>query len=348
MMMRSRARRALVLAVVAAVVAAASAGWRIREDRRPRVLTNPSWRYVGCLRFSLTGETLAIGTGEGTVELWSWREDREEGRIELPPSDNPNPYVYDVSFSSSGRWLATASYEGPARVWSFPQGVLERSIAPVDTAENVVAIMDSGTSVAVPTKRGLEVWPAGGTAPTISVAWSHTVSNGVAFSSRGDQVADCDYDGVAVWSLATGELLGSHRLAPAGRRGTLWASPDDDFLWAEAMAEKDALTVEVRREPSDAIVGRFALGVEGYVAQQLAISPSGDLLAVSLAHYAPGLSGEPPDAAEVQVWSLPEGKRLATFTDEPRSQCQALAFSPTRPLLAAAWGERIHLWPIRR
>jgi WD40 repeat protein len=354
-MMRSRAKWALAVAVVIAAGAAAWGGREVWRERRARVL--PVQGYVECVAFSPMGE-VAI-TGDACVALWREDGERPERVFEtkLIPEYNR---MCTVRFSPSGRSIAAINYGGPVRTWSLDNG-RDRVLEIGEGALRDIAITDSGTSVALATARGVEVWTLAREKPVQTAFWKSLGDmHVVAFSSRADLVASWGAsDGFGIRSLATGAVVASHGpgTALALEESALWASPENDFLWAHGVERPvhdpdGPIVVEIRREPSDALVVRCELGLRGnarVIPRALAISPSGDLLAVSLARHPPKLlvTGE-PTSAEIQVFALPEGKRLATFADEPHNECRALAFSPTRPLLAAAWGDRIHLWPIRR
>ena len=81
------------------------------------------------------GRTVASGSSDGTVRLWSLGQDAP--RLILSVSDKP---VTGISFHPAGEWLAASSADGIVRIWRLDHGAAVQpprnavtSAAPINT-----------------------------------------------------------------------------------------------------------------------------------------------------------------------------------------------------------------------
>ncbi len=76
-----------------------------------------SSQSITSLAFSPNGEILATGTEDGTIGIWSMKDNSQiqslRGHAQL---------VSDLAFSPDGAWLVSASSDASLRLWSFTEG----------------------------------------------------------------------------------------------------------------------------------------------------------------------------------------------------------------------------------
>jgi WD40 repeat protein len=322
----------LVLVVVPPVVRA----------NRVRVLTRNA--QTGGLTFSPEGDTLAFVDAEGIVAVWSWESSdapRElfEGQRLTHLAFFPDGNSLAACGEDRGVLVKSLSSHDPVRVLRSPGS--ETTVAPI-------AFVASGLSLAVPTRQGLEIWSVRDERLVRTLGRGFDSFDGdVAFSPAGDKVAECHQGATQVFSLGTGEILASRScFSPA------LAARSGDFLVAEVDDAKNDQKLRVVELLGKRTLATLELGHRGALQWTFAtaLSPDGELVAVSIGAFATDnvLSGTPPSEALVQLWSVRDGRKVATFTGPRDELCTSLAFAPSRDVLAGSWGREIHVWPFRR
>jgi WD40 repeat protein len=90
--------------------------WDLRDPTAaPRVLSGHE-DWVWSVTFSPDGETVAMGSADGTVRLWDLRDPTAAPRV----LSGHEYGVLSVAFSPDGETLATGSDDSTVRLWVVP------------------------------------------------------------------------------------------------------------------------------------------------------------------------------------------------------------------------------------
>jgi WD40 repeat protein/serine/threonine protein kinase len=187
--------------------------WDART-RRPGRPFEPAVRAA----FSPDGKTLALGDGEGRVQLC----DVDTGRVLRTWEGRPDErgefrkVVGALAFSPDGRLLAAGfgaatwwedDYEQSARVWDVASGQAVQALAH-QNAVPALAFSADGTLLATASRDGaLRLWPAGRWQEVRTLRGSNRF-NALAFAPRGDLLATSGDDFVIrLWDAASGQVL---------------------------------------------------------------------------------------------------------------------------------------------
>jgi WD40 repeat protein len=266
--------------------------------------------------FTADGETLVTCGQDACIRLWKVPSFGPDGAFEGHAAS-----VNTISFSADGSLLASGSSDGTVRIWSFPGG-------------RELDVLDGQLTAAVS--------PTGGFA-TIS-----TKARAVLWDGNYDEVATLPLLDRRLFSLvftADGTSLlvagteSVHRVDVKGRR-KVGAYPGHQTAIASMALSADGTllattgaegTLRLRRVASGDEVFAVRIGRPG--AMQVAFSPDGSILAVSI------------DFA-IQVRSTVDGA-LASTIDVPIKGVYGLGFSPDGRLLANAGADgRVRIWAL--
>jgi len=255
------------------------------------------------MALSPDGDTV-IRVSSWTIYLW------DTGQFEAPAqklAGHEGLMIHDLSFNLDGKIALSAGDDGTVRVWSLGESDVQQT--PLDFLATSVAMSPDGAVLAL-AGLGPDVvlWDTAANDPlqTLSYMPSYVYNPGtVAISPDGRYVAggageyflDTDVNGVAVWDLASGEMIcdfQEHITAPrtvvfGPSTGILSGSMDgegengDLILW-------DAETCEVihRLPTSDTVSGVIFSADGGY-----ALSASG--------------------TGEMTLWDLEKGEAVRVF-----------------------------------
>lgn len=298
---------------------------------RCRAAGSPSWRIIffravgdewleakgdeipdaRCVAFSPAGDSLAIGAGDGRVEVRG-PDGRESTVIPLDPA---RPTA--LAFSNDGGSLATGWDDGRVVVQDVRSGSVAAVLEGEAGGPDYLAFGPGGESIVVLDKRSLslrELRPGGS---VVVLQPLGTVPTRLAVSPDGGQlVAGFEGRPVLAWDLARpfaeGRRLGE-LLAPS----CLAFSPAGDALYMNF--DQPGIFV---RPTTPAASPRVNLAGHSKEAWSLAFSPDGTLLA----------SGG--DDHQIKLWDVATGAELAAV--EAHSQTvTGLAFSPSGDHLAS-------------
>ncbi|MFE6838583.1 caspase family protein [Streptomyces sp. NPDC057705] len=335
--------------------------WDIGNRSAPKelsALTGHASR-IDTLAAAPTGDLLASASLDGKVLLWDIREPSSPARLsELRTAELSKEAVlatgllHRVDFDSSGRRLAVPTAPNPVNgmaLWSLDDPRAPRQVAVTDLnrdaqpgrcgADSVKWLSLSPDGRQVVTKCGSR-WQAwlsdavpGARTGTLAVGASADSSSGaVAFDpGHADRFLDAGSEGIRVWNLPAvaepaataflpGRLSGGAHIVyrSAGQKQLLAVNNlGSNALWDVTTPEKPALLL---RKPAPAPYNGVAI----------ALSPDGSLIAASEHH-----GGDEIGRLQLRSTSDPDGPPLAVLSGLDFG-VRALAFSPTRPLLAVA------------
>jgi WD40 repeat protein len=274
-------------------------------------------KQVSAVAFSPDGKILVSASRDGTVRLHDVAARKEIA------AERRHTYVRALAFASAGRrlrrgypgsgaWLlATSGNDSTARLWDLTRAG-SAGVGHI-TLQEAAVLRGHGTGV-----------------------------QSVAFSPDDRLLATASADGtVRFWSTVPEEredLLGDGRPLHL-RDGTkyipmsLSVSPDSRLLALGNSGMPRMRNVILPVLVLDMASGRQAMTLPG-AASCAAFSPKGDLLAT-------GSNGP-----EVRLWSVPDGREVATLTGH-REPIRALAFSPDGTRLATGGTDgTVRLWDV--
>jgi WD40 repeat protein len=236
---------------------------------------------VETLDFSPDGDLLAIGSTNGSVQVWDASAKRvvaemADADVEMDQADD----VWQVAFSPDGRWLGSASQDGMTRVWEAgtDREILHQEQAnPVDSVVfspdgRWVASGEACPPLAEACTAFVYVWELETGRQLARMTHEHTVAS-MQFSHDGGWLATASWDNsVVVWDTATWQ---SHaRLLHDGGLQDVEFSPDDKWL---ATASED-FTARLWEVASGAQVAEM---VHDGLVMDVDFSPDGQLLATA-------------------------------------------------------------------
>ncbi len=278
--------------------------------------------YASPLAFSPDSQVLAL---RSTMDVQFWR--LADGAL-LHVLEGRSDGVMFTAISSDGRTVTfmTRSPSSPGaslRLWD----ISSINAPPLPGSGEVLSFAwspDGRTAALVMRDGSVRLVQVPGGQEVRTLGRFGVQAHSVAFSPRGDLVADSAMAEVRLWRVSDGTLL--HRWQPAGWIDSPTFSPDGSLLAALSTGREGAI---VWRVDTGKVVHRLASGAD--YSDYLAFSPDGAALAVE----APG---------EVQIWSMPEGKLLRAF--HVAAYAGPFAFSPDATLLALSSGNLVQLWSV--
>jgi len=272
---------------------------------------------VTSVAFDPLGETLASGSGDGTVKLW----EVASGKLLWTPKGHSHG-VSSVAFDPSGGTLVSGSQDGTINLWEAASGKLLRTLeGHMGRVDSVAFDRSGGMLASGGSDNTVKLWkaPSGKLLRTLEghTDWVYTV----AFYPWGVMLASGSYDNtVNLWDSTSGKLL----CTLEGHTSVVYRIAFDPQGEMLASASGDN-TVKLW----EAIGGKLLRTLEGHRGQVevVAFSPDGRLLA----------SKSNDDT--IRLWNCETWETIAVVLipkGEPSDWIPALAFHPTLPLLATA------------
>ncbi|HKB04354.1 MAG TPA: serine/threonine-protein kinase [Gemmataceae bacterium] len=278
--------------------------WDAATGQEQATLRGDPKEVFPSVAFAPDGKTVAAGTSEKSVRLWTseggnWRKGTVLKGLE--------GWVRSVAFSPDGKTLAAGS-GWTAKVWDVATGK-ERAVLQghKGTVESVAFSPDGKTLATGSEDRTVRLWDVATGQERAQQAHLAPVY-AVAFSTDGKTLASGSGDGaVKVWDLAP--VQDADTLPHTGAVHVLAFTPDGKTLHSDPTQVWDLAT------------GKRAIPFQHITAEQLwAISPDCRILA------SPGLD------KTVKIWNLATGKEQATIPVQ--MEVVAVAFSPDGRTLA--------------
>ena len=196
---------------------------------------------VKSVSFSPDGSTLASGSLDATVRLWSV----ETGR-HLRTLSGHTSWVYSVSYSPDGLTLASGSFDDTVRLWSVETGRHLRTLSGHASGVYSVSYSPDGLTLASGSWQEIRLWSVE-TGRHLRTLSGHTSwVNSVSYSPDGSTLASgSDDTTVRLWSVGTGR-----HLRTLGHTGWVWSvsySPDGLTLASGSWQEIHLWSVETGR-----------------------------------------------------------------------------------------------------
>src|SRR5579884_953720 len=323
-------------------------------------------RYeVDALRFSPDGKTLASGSQDSTVKLWSLNTFQEVGTLRGHRSS-----IYSIVYSPDGKILATGSEDTTVRLWN-PATQQELATFKGHTGSVVsVAFSPDGKRLASGSWDGtMKLWRVGESGTVTLKGHAQPVTS-VALSPDGKLLATGSQDHtVRLWSTVTGRevgVLNGHQdfvnavaFAPDGKILATGSHDNTIKLWSVA-ARREIATLsghsawvysvafapDGKRLASGSWDGVLKLWNVATRRQTASLKGhSGPVNAVAFSPDGTVLATVSSDGT-VKLWSLATKRVLATLTGHNR-EATCVAFSHDGRLLATGSGDgTVQLWTL--
>ena len=291
------------------------------------------WRFeqpVTAAAWSGDGSVAAFGLGDGTVALararWPGGPEvraRASGGLEVHPPPTPNPPVSRLA-AHSGACRALVAEPGAGFLSGGEDGRVLRigrdgTVEPdAELAVSRVDLLAAGAAGWRACAAGREVILAGRSRTILTLPGEATA---LGFDAAGRRLAVAYVDGASIWSDDGAPLRRRH--CRGGPQALAW-SPDDAWL---------ALGLTLGPDAGGVRAWRLADGVE--------LIPGGESRKVgSLGFSFDGLLLAASGAPRVLYWRLDARERAAPRQcglPSSRAPVRAVAFHPSRPLIAAGY-----------
>ena len=154
--------------------------------------------------FSNDGKTIASGSKNGKVKLWS----AENGKL-IQTLLAHESEVNSVVFSSDDKTIASASSDGKVKLWSAENGKLLQTL-PGHKSEVTNVVFSSGDKTIASASKDstVKLWSSENGKLLQTLSGHKSEVNSVVFSSGGKTIASASKDGtVKLWSRDSGKLL---------------------------------------------------------------------------------------------------------------------------------------------
>lgn len=161
--------------------------------------------------YSLTalfsGDMIAAGCNDGTIQLWSASDGKLNKTLEGHTSS-----ITSLAFSSDGQYLASGSMDLSVRIWKVADGSLVQAIeGAIASRVNGVALTSDGSTIAIaldnPDNQVL-LWKLNAKEPYKALTDHQNAISDVVFSADNTMLASSSRDSsIILWNPATGEKL---------------------------------------------------------------------------------------------------------------------------------------------
>ncbi len=324
--------------------------WEVSTQKRVGELRLPGQSRVTALNFTLDGNTLAVGYGNGDIGLWDMSTQQQTALLDTPSSS-----VSILAFSPDGKLLASGGSEDlTISLWDVQTQTL---VGAFEAHTHVGTFEGHGHKVrSVAFSPDGKILASGIHGHDIVFLWDVATRsriallanninkkykgvNSVAFSPDGTILASTGNDGkIWLWDARTKRRIGVLKTNADGVTsivfrpdGKTLASLNGQFGDSEFKGGDMAVRLwNVKTRKQTAVLEDHTAGIES-----VALSPDGTLLASG--HH-DGL---------VRLWDIQTQKQLATLKGH-KAVVESVAFSLDGTLLASGGKDRARLWNVRK
>ena len=324
--------------------------WEVSTQKRVGRLTSQGQRRVATLTYTLDGNTLAVGYGNGDIGLWDMSTQQQTALLDTPSSS-----VSILAFSPDGKLLASGGSEDlTISLWDVQTQTL---VGAFEAHTHVGTFEGHGHKVrSVAFSPDGKILASGIHGHDIVFLWDVATRsriallanninkkykgvNSVAFSPDGTILASTGNDGkIWLWDARTKRRIGVLKTNADGVTsivfrpdGKTLASLNGQFGDSEFKGGDMAVRLwNVKTRKQTAVLEDHTAGIES-----VALSPDGTLLASG--HH-DGL---------VRLWDIQTQKQLATLKGH-KAVVESVAFSLDGTLLASGGKDRARLWNVRK
>lgn len=294
-----------------------------------RFLGRLNWQAGTPLAFSSDGQYLV--SGGTTLKLWQISDKSLKLNLGgVHALRTVEEGIESLDFSPDGTLLATLfSYPAEGvKLWQMPEG---RLVGMLPTSGFELAFSPDGQLLAVAETKAITLWRVKDKKPVRSLSCGFSVHRSLAFSPNGTLLAAVCANRLEVWKVSDGSKLFA---APWIRGEGIAFSPDSELLAVNG----GGVTLYNARDGKEVrtlLRNRYCWG-----RCAVAFSSDGQLVAASI-EYDHGADG-------IKIWKVSDGQEVRSYQAESRylNPIQAIAFIPSKRVLAIAEGSTIKLWDL--
>jgi eukaryotic-like serine/threonine-protein kinase len=296
--------------------------WQLTRSTALVTLTNRPVRGFS-VSFSPDGARLAVGWGDGHVDLW----DVHGRRLVRTLAHLEYPHQGRVAFSPVRNLLAATSEPKVVALYDLDTGresILWRAPYPGSWRVRDLSFSQDGSKVVI--------YAVGGTSGLGDAVWEHTKKNVEAAVGGTSGLGD------AVWvvNVASIQIEGRYPTLPNGSafHGAARLSPDNRHLYL-ALSDKPNYRYSI--QCLDLATGKELWQTEpqrDFELTALAISPDGQVLA----------SGSGFEDPTIRIWDAETGRLLARLDGHTAWVCKLVFSRDGRRLISAASDQTIRFW----
>jgi hypothetical protein len=286
------------------------------------VKSGPVW----AVEFTPDGQTLAIGSEDGSVRLWNLKE-----RNVYKTLPKVGGHVWSIDISADGKYLVATSDDFAVKVYDLATFQSDLSFGPGASTKSAVFTPDGKQLVTGDRAATVMVWDMATQIPTPLAGHRGTV-HGLAVSPDGKQLASAGSDGVVrVWNLANLKAAPMTLEEHSGPVYGVAFSPDQEHPRLATAGWDGTVRIWDAKRLTQLHVLR---GHEG------------DVWSVSFGHGGKVVASAGTDAT-VRVWDVEAGKELQVFRGSGRG-FHTVRFAPDGTTLAAgARDGTVRVWDVK-